>query len=66
MSAPTAPLPVGALLAPVVRDLVAGLKALIAEADSGVRRCDPARGPNRSHFTSMTSPSRARRGPLRR
>jgi hypothetical protein len=43
MSKMTNPVPVGELLAGVRCDPVAGLLDLIAEADSGRRRCDPAK-----------------------
>lgn len=38
---PAAPVPVAVLVAPVLRDPVEGMRALIAEANSGKRRCDP-------------------------
>jgi hypothetical protein len=66
MTAATSPIPAAVLFAPVVRDPVAGPKALIAEADSGVRRCDPQYGPALPRVIPTISTSCAPRGPLRR
>ena len=66
MNATTSPIPAAVLFAPVVRDPLAGIKALIAEADSGVRRCDPPHGPALRRVVPTISTSCAPRDPLLR